>query len=360
MKRLLALFILASALAPLFTQTQFAPRIRKGTVAQLPATCIASFDWYYGTNETAGENLYFCTATNTWTQIVGAGGSGITSLIEGTGNPNTDMETCAAPSTSGYALYYETALLQVWQCVDADTWERIQSTSGTGPATIQGEKATSDPCPADVAADQFCLYVLDSDGVLHVQDEDETESVTVIPNSGAASNVVTSISSGGVVGLTQLSCEDLADADTGCSSPSGGGSGGYVIQFGSQDAGFNPADATTYYLGLGGIGMSSQAGRTRVVFPAAGTVTECVLWVDNQGTNGTAETSTMYFRLNGTTDTEISAVVQNDQNQEQFTNASPISVAVVKGDYATIKWVTPTWSTNPLDFRMGASCYVAQ
>jgi hypothetical protein len=40
---------------------------QRGTTAQLPATCIQGAE-YFATDATAGQNMYLCTATNTWTQ----------------------------------------------------------------------------------------------------------------------------------------------------------------------------------------------------------------------------------------------------------------------------------------------------
>ena len=53
----------------------------------LPATCAAG-DQFFKTNATAGQNLYFCTAANTWTQMSGGGGTGgaVSSVFGRTGN----------------------------------------------------------------------------------------------------------------------------------------------------------------------------------------------------------------------------------------------------------------------------------
>jgi len=40
---------------------------KSGTIAQLPATCAVGAE-YFATNATAGQNMYYCTATNVWTQ----------------------------------------------------------------------------------------------------------------------------------------------------------------------------------------------------------------------------------------------------------------------------------------------------
>ena len=45
---------------------------KRGTVAQLPATCTLGEE-YFATDAAAGQNKYYCTAVNTWTQSQGMG-----------------------------------------------------------------------------------------------------------------------------------------------------------------------------------------------------------------------------------------------------------------------------------------------
>ena len=46
----------------------------RGSIANRPAAC-SQGDVYFGTDAAAGQNLFFCTATNGWTQMmVGSGG----------------------------------------------------------------------------------------------------------------------------------------------------------------------------------------------------------------------------------------------------------------------------------------------
>jgi hypothetical protein len=46
-----------------------------GTAAGKPSTCIVG-EQYFATDATAGQNLYLCTGTNTWTQMSGGSGTG--------------------------------------------------------------------------------------------------------------------------------------------------------------------------------------------------------------------------------------------------------------------------------------------
>lgn len=49
--------------------------LKTGVAASKPATCTVG-EMYFATDATAGQNIYDCTATNTWTQQAGGGGGG--------------------------------------------------------------------------------------------------------------------------------------------------------------------------------------------------------------------------------------------------------------------------------------------
>ncbi len=74
---LLFLFFLFSVL-PFAQYYGIPPGVRSGTIAGIPGTCSIG-NWYWATNATAGDNLYFCTSTNTWTAVAGSGGGGTVS-----------------------------------------------------------------------------------------------------------------------------------------------------------------------------------------------------------------------------------------------------------------------------------------
>lgn len=61
---------------------------KNGAAANKPAACTVG-EVYFATDATAGQNWYFCTATNTWSQqIAGGGGAAMsaTSLVDGAAN----------------------------------------------------------------------------------------------------------------------------------------------------------------------------------------------------------------------------------------------------------------------------------
>src|SRR5581483_11677983 len=80
--------------------------IKSGTTAAKPATCTftagAAMEVYIATDATAGQNLYFCTATNTWTQMSGGGGNPIWSSLQNpSGAQSLSMTTFTSTWTWG-------------------------------------------------------------------------------------------------------------------------------------------------------------------------------------------------------------------------------------------------------------------
>lgn len=109
----------------------------------------------------------------------------------------------------------------------------------------------------------------------------------------------------------------------------------------------NPADATTYVFGalpLPLTGTGSSGGNVRIYFPITGTLVYArITFVQTAGSN---QTSTIYLRLNNTTDTILSSAVTNDASVTTFVNSS-LSISGSTTDYVEFKWVCPTWTTNP-------------
>lgn len=134
--------------------------------------------------------------------------------------------------------------------------------------------------------------------------------------------------------------------------------GGYPLHayFG---AGLSPADATTYYFGwFQSAGLpTSETGTTRIYIPRSGVLRK-VYFTSNPFTTGTSETSTFSIRLNGTTDTTITSTAAFNTAPFTASNTS-MSVTLSSGDYITIKWVTPTWVTNPTNITMMATFWIA-
>jgi len=72
------------------------------TGTTLPATCTVG-DQFFKTNVTAGNNLYGCTATNTWTLQAGAGTGGLSDPGSGGMVARTGLNTTTARTVTGVA-----------------------------------------------------------------------------------------------------------------------------------------------------------------------------------------------------------------------------------------------------------------
>jgi hypothetical protein len=123
--------------------------------------------------------------------------------------------------------------------------------------------------------------------------------------------------------------------------------GGAIVDFNTAGS-FNPADATTYYFGgFPGLAPSTSATSRKLWMPRAGVIRAVYGNIVYLGA-GSNEASTLSLRLNDTTDTQITATLDlsNAGLNVSFNNAG-LSIPVAQGDFVSLKWVTPTWTTNP-------------
>jgi hypothetical protein len=131
---------------------------------------------------------------------------------------------------------------------------------------------------------------------------------------------------------------------------------GYAIQLSASLIAV-PLDVTTYYWGGLPVALPvTTGGKAPMYIPKAGRVrrVEVVMY---STTIGTAETSSLSLRVNDTTDYLISAVIKNDVAVERFFNAM-LGALLKGGDFIELKWVTPTWTLNPLSVIGTATLYI--
>jgi hypothetical protein len=119
-----------------------------------------------------------------------------------------------------------------------------------------------------------------------------------------------------------------------------------------NQGGTNFADSTTYYIGLGGYLASTVANTRNVYIPFTSTLTNVLITAGASNAASTQDT-TVYFRLNNTTDTLLSSTVKFSGGNAQANGTilsysiSGLSVSVTAGNFFEIKLVTPVWTTNP-------------
>lgn len=131
---------------------------------------------------------------------------------------------------------------------------------------------------------------------------------------------------------------------------------GYTLSF--VQASFNPADATTYVMGINaGAAVPGSAGTRRIYIPRTGSITTVyVSFYNNAVTLGTSETSTISVNKNSGTVSTISALVNNAATQ--FLNTTGLNISVTATDYVELQWVTPTWVTNPTNLVISGYFYI--
>lgn len=131
---------------------------------------------------------------------------------------------------------------------------------------------------------------------------------------------------------------------------------GYTLQGGCSK--ISPADSTTYYLGpnIGEVPVTT-ADLYRAYIPKSGTVKAIYVFAYTNGTNGTTENVSAYFRLKNTTDVLIATGPMGPTDTDLLSNTG-LSQAVSAGDYFQIKLVFPAWATNPTNVYWSYVVYI--
>lgn len=169
----------------------------------------------------------------------------------------------------------------------------------------------------------------------------DTDNDGVVDNSEALGGVAAS-------GYVQAASVNYVDLTDGGSTTLHTHSSYYTLQWGTASA-WSPAISTTYYYG-GSMLNFAIAARQVLYIPVAGTIIAADFCSFVGTTLSTTETSSVWIRLNNTTDTLISDAVQLDASFERFANTG-LSIAVSAGDYVEIKWTTPAWVTRATNTR---------
>lgn len=113
---------------------------KSGIGANKPALCAVG-EIYFATDATAGQNFFFCTAANTWTQQLNGGG-GSTPLVGNSGTVAGIPATCAVGQ-----LYFATNATpgqNIFECAAANTWtQQLNSGSGGASTALDNLAATN-------------------------------------------------------------------------------------------------------------------------------------------------------------------------------------------------------------------------
>ncbi len=172
---------------------------------------------------------------------------------------------------------------------------------------------------------------------------------------------IKSINSNSLLGSGDLVVQDTLVSGTNIKTINGGsilGSGniatlGFTLSV--QALTSAPADGQTIYFGNLPKAPVTTANISKVHIPKSGTIKLARIY-SYSGTAGTAESWSLYIRLNNSTDTLIQTLTLNT-NERTWLNGS-LSIAVVAGDYIEIKGIQPTWATNPNTTIYGGYIYI--
>lgn len=105
----------------------------RGTTASLPATCTVG-DPFIATDATSSEQLYICTATNTWTQQTGGGGTSVIACASTPGPGNTTGTYRQQCQDGDGAIF---ACNNSGGCTTSGDWVAVGG-SGSGTVTVVG------------------------------------------------------------------------------------------------------------------------------------------------------------------------------------------------------------------------------
>lgn len=172
---------------------------------------------------------------------------------------------------------------------------------------------------------------------------------------------IKTINSGSILGSGDLLLQDKLVSGTNIKTINGAsllGSGdistlGFTLSV--QALSSAPTDGQTIYFGQLPKAPVTTANISKVYIPKSGTIKLARIY-SYSGTAGTAESWSLYIRLNNLTDTLIQTLTLNT-NERTWFNGS-LSIAVVAGDYIEIKGIQPTWATNPNTTIYGGYIYI--
>jgi hypothetical protein len=191
----------------------------------------------------------------------------------------------------------------------------------------------------------------------------DTINIAGVQNTGTATEIAEDLatdifflaSSGGAAAWGDLTgtLSDQTDLQTALDAKS---AHGITLNVSTPYIG-SPADATSYYFGsCQGTSADTNAGRGKYYIPVTGTIRSVYIYM-RSSTLASAETSTMYLRLNDTTDNTIVSTIANNATNTSYSNTA-LNISVTAGDFFEMKWTTPTWATNPTNVAFGMVVYI--
>lgn len=120
--------------------------ISAGPLASIPANCTTG-TLYFATDQPAGQQIYTCSSTNTWTQVVSLGGSGALAFTNG----SLDIVTSVVPRLNAADVFSGQVTVQSGLSLLTPNVQPACSTSVRGLFWYQNNGASQDHV-------QVCVY----------------------------------------------------------------------------------------------------------------------------------------------------------------------------------------------------------
>ena len=130
---------------------------------------------------------------------------------------------------------------------------------------------------------------------------------------------------------------------------------GYSLQMNCSTT-FNPSDNAVYFIGASQSFPNTTDFTLRLICPKSGTI-KSVVFASRQSAGASAETSTIALGVNGSY-VNISTSILFNGNPLNSQLISGLSRSVNAGDYITIRWTCPIWTTNPTNVLVNALIYI--
>lgn len=357
MKRILAILALI-ALSAIGASAQVNTGIARRFVSySTPPTCSASTAGfaYFDTDD---FKFYYCNGTS-WVDPLTGGVGGASNgeiLFNSSGtvdgkavnSTGTDvmMITCANTASNGYVPVTASG---AWTCGLPSV--ALSTQAGANYTVLTGDRGklitrTHSSAMTDTLA-QAGAAGFESGFFTRYRNSDTADLLTI--------NSTTSVFTGGG-GTTALvlypgqSVHLVSDGTNWLVLPYS--SGATTIMFGEASA-FNPTDGQTAYIGLGASNYSADTNGRRVIVAQSGIITKFIVACAVEGTLGTTEAVTYTLRVNGS-DTAMTTTGTWAANPATTATATG-AIAIVEGDLLVIKWVTPTFATDPTTVRCDAA-----
>lgn len=123
---------------------------------------------------------------------------------------------------------------------------------------------------------------------------------------------------------------------------------------------FTPQPNVTYYFGTISEPTDAQvSGNAPLFVPCTGNIKAATFDIINRNGTGSAEMSSVFIRINSTSDVIVSDRVQANATFSRAKNTA-LDVPVVVGDSLELKWLTPVaWQQQPTGIRISLTVGVA-